>query len=46
MRIKLPRARGLEGQALANFERERDRLDGMMSQRPARVAQTTGSNSR
>lgn len=40
MRIKLPRGRVLEGPSLANFEHERDRLDGMMAQRPARVAQT------
>jgi murein DD-endopeptidase MepM/ murein hydrolase activator NlpD len=30
-RIKLPRGRSLEGPVLANFERERDRFDGMMS---------------
>jgi murein DD-endopeptidase MepM/ murein hydrolase activator NlpD len=40
MRIKLPRGRVLEGPTLASFERERDRLDLMMAQRPARVAQT------
>ncbi len=40
MRIKLPRGRSLEGSMLANFEQERDRLEGMMTTRPpARVAQ-------
>lgn len=39
MRIRLPRGRSLEGTHLANFERERDRLDNMIS-RPRRVAQT------
>jgi murein DD-endopeptidase MepM/ murein hydrolase activator NlpD len=33
MRIKLPRGRSLEGGLLAGFEKERDRLDGMMSNR-------------
>jgi len=42
MRIKLPRGRVLDGPMLANFERERDRLDNMMTRKPARVAQTTG----
>jgi murein DD-endopeptidase MepM/ murein hydrolase activator NlpD len=41
MRIKLPRGRVLEGGMLANFERERERLDGLMTRRPARVADTT-----
>ncbi len=40
MRIKLPRGRVLDGPVLAGFERERDRLDGMMSRKPARVAET------
>ena len=31
MRIKLPRGRVLEGGLLAGFERERERLDNMMS---------------
>ena len=38
MRIKLPRGRVLEGSVLAGFEKERDRLDGMMAQSPSRVA--------
>ena len=33
MRIKLPRGRSLEGGLLAGFEKERDRLDGMMNNR-------------
>jgi len=41
MRIKLPRGRVLEGNMLANFERERERLDGLMARRPSRVAETT-----
>jgi murein DD-endopeptidase MepM/ murein hydrolase activator NlpD len=40
MRIKLPRGRSLDGSMLASFEQERDRLDGMMSRGPARVAQS------
>jgi murein DD-endopeptidase MepM/ murein hydrolase activator NlpD/uncharacterized Zn-binding protein involved in type VI secretion len=34
MRIKLPRGRSLEGPMLANFETERDRLDGIINNRP------------
>jgi murein DD-endopeptidase MepM/ murein hydrolase activator NlpD len=33
MRVKLPRGRALEGAMMAGFEKERDRLDGMMSGR-------------
>ncbi len=33
MRVKLPRGRALEGPMMANFEKERDRLDGMMGGR-------------
>jgi len=33
MRIKLPRGRSLEGGLMASFEKERDRLDAMMSNR-------------
>jgi murein DD-endopeptidase MepM/ murein hydrolase activator NlpD len=50
MRIRLPRGRVLEGTMLANFEKERDRLEGMMNRKaqamplaPARVAQTNGN---
>ena len=38
MRIKLPRGRVLEGSLLANFDQERERLDGIMARKPARVA--------
>jgi murein DD-endopeptidase MepM/ murein hydrolase activator NlpD len=39
MRVKLPRGRSLEGSILASFDKERERLDGIMAQRgPARVA--------
>lgn len=46
MRIKLPRGRSLEGGVLAGFEKERDRLDGMMNNRGgagARVSDAGGS---
>jgi murein DD-endopeptidase MepM/ murein hydrolase activator NlpD len=44
MRIKLPRGRSLEGPLLAGFEKERDRLDGMMTNRgTARISDATGS---
>jgi murein DD-endopeptidase MepM/ murein hydrolase activator NlpD len=46
MRIKLPRGRSLEGGILAGFEKERDRLDGMMNNRGgagARVSDATSS---
>jgi murein DD-endopeptidase MepM/ murein hydrolase activator NlpD len=39
MRVKLPRGRELNGQMLATFERERTRIDGIMTRAPARVAQ-------
>jgi murein DD-endopeptidase MepM/ murein hydrolase activator NlpD len=38
MRIKLPRGRVLEGSLLTGFEQERERLDGIMARKPARVA--------
>ena len=38
MRIKLPRGRELQGPMMAGFEKERDRLDGIMARKPARVA--------
>jgi murein DD-endopeptidase MepM/ murein hydrolase activator NlpD len=37
MRVKLPRGRVLDGAVLASFERERDKVDNMMSQ-PTRAA--------
>jgi len=44
MRIKLPRGRSLDGPLLASFEKERDRLDGMMNNRgTARLSDATGS---
>ena len=33
MRVRLPRGRSLEGSMLTSFEQERDRLEGMMSNR-------------
>jgi murein DD-endopeptidase MepM/ murein hydrolase activator NlpD len=45
LRVKLPRGRSLEGPMLAGFEKERDRLDGMMSGRGgaiARISDATG----
>jgi murein DD-endopeptidase MepM/ murein hydrolase activator NlpD len=42
MRVKLPRGRSLEGPMLTGFEKERDRLDGMMSGRGARFADSNG----
>ena len=47
MRIRLPRGRVLEGPMLAGFERERDRVEGMMQRKPgapARVAAQTSAN--
>jgi murein DD-endopeptidase MepM/ murein hydrolase activator NlpD len=44
MRIKLPRGRSLDGQLLAGFEKERDRLDAQMSNRGgARVSDAAGA---
>ncbi|MCA6115862.1 M23 family metallopeptidase [Bradyrhizobium sp. WSM 1738] len=45
MRVKLPRGRSLEGAMLANFEKERDRLDAQMNSRgnSARVSEVTGT---
>jgi len=45
MRIKLPRGRSLDGPIIANFEKERDRLDAMMSSRggTARVSDAVGT---
>ena len=38
MRIKLPRGRVLDGSLLVNFDQERERLDGIMARKAARVA--------
>jgi murein DD-endopeptidase MepM/ murein hydrolase activator NlpD len=46
MRIRLPRGRVLEGPMLAGFEKERERVEGMMNRKPgapSRVAQTVGN---
>ncbi|XIA65158.1 peptidoglycan DD-metalloendopeptidase family protein [Bradyrhizobium sp. TZ2] len=45
MRVKLPRGRSLEGPLMASFEKERDRLDGQMSNRGngARVSDAAGT---
>ena len=46
MRIRLPRGRVLEGPMLAGFEKERERIEGIMSRKagpPARTAQATGN---
>jgi murein DD-endopeptidase MepM/ murein hydrolase activator NlpD len=45
MRIKLPRGRSLDGPLMTNFEKERDRLDGMINNRGggARVSEAMGS---
>jgi murein DD-endopeptidase MepM/ murein hydrolase activator NlpD len=39
MRIKLPRGRELQGPALVSFERERTRIDKLMTRAPMRTAQ-------
>jgi len=44
LRLRLPRGRVLDGQMLATFEQERDRLDGMIA-RNSRVA-STGQSTR
>jgi murein DD-endopeptidase MepM/ murein hydrolase activator NlpD len=45
MRVKLPRGRSLEGAMMANFEKERDRLDTQMNNRgsAARVSEAAGA---
>jgi murein DD-endopeptidase MepM/ murein hydrolase activator NlpD len=45
MRVKLPRGRSLDGALMAGFEKERDRLDAMMSNRGAgaRVSDAAGT---
>jgi hypothetical protein len=45
MRVKLPRGRSLEGPILASFEKERDRVDGLMNNRNAnaRVSDAAGT---
>jgi murein DD-endopeptidase MepM/ murein hydrolase activator NlpD len=46
MRIKLPRGRALEGAVLANFDKERERIDGVMAQRPGTSAPRIASSGR
>ena len=43
LKIKLPRGRVLDGPTLANFERDRDRYDGLMNRQPTRVAESAGA---
>jgi murein DD-endopeptidase MepM/ murein hydrolase activator NlpD len=45
MRIKLPRGRSLDGPMMAGFEKERDRLDGMMSNRGGAAARISDAAS-
>jgi murein DD-endopeptidase MepM/ murein hydrolase activator NlpD len=42
MRVKLPRGRSLEGPMMTGFEKERDRLDAMMTGRGARISDASG----
>src|SRR4051812_36523873 len=43
LRVKLPRGRSLEGAMMTSFEKERDRLDGMMTGRGgARISDASG----
>src|SRR5246500_5665286 len=45
LRVELPRGRSLDGPMMAGFEKERDRLDGMMSGRGganSRISDATG----
>ncbi len=39
MRIKLPRGRELRGKILAAFDKERQRVDGILARKPSRVAE-------
>ena len=40
LRVKLPRGRVLEGPLMANFDKERDRVDSIITRSSPRVAQT------
>ena len=42
LRVKLPRGRVLDGAVFANFDKERDRLDSIITRSNPRVAQTSG----
>jgi murein DD-endopeptidase MepM/ murein hydrolase activator NlpD len=46
MRIKLPRGRELQGPVMTDFDRERERIDGIMTRKPARVASTGAAPAR
>jgi murein DD-endopeptidase MepM/ murein hydrolase activator NlpD len=46
MRIRLPRGRVLDGGVLTSFDKERERLDGMMARTPMRTAETGGTTKR
>jgi murein DD-endopeptidase MepM/ murein hydrolase activator NlpD len=45
MRVKLARTRELDGRLIANFRRERDRIEGLIAKAPGatRVAQRAGN---
>jgi hypothetical protein len=40
LRVKLPRGRVLEGPLMAGFDKERDRVDGIITRSSPRVAQS------
>ena len=47
MRIRLPRGRVLEGPLLAGFEKERERIEGIMNRKggaPAKMAAQAAGN--
>jgi murein DD-endopeptidase MepM/ murein hydrolase activator NlpD len=46
MRIRLPRGRVLDGPLLATFEKERNRLDSMMTRTPMRAADAAATQRR
>jgi murein DD-endopeptidase MepM/ murein hydrolase activator NlpD len=46
MRIKLPRGRELQGPVMVEFDRERERIDNIMTRKPARVASTGAAQAR
>jgi murein DD-endopeptidase MepM/ murein hydrolase activator NlpD len=43
LRVKLPRGRVLEGPLMANFDKERDRVDSIITRSSPRVAQTSSA---
>jgi len=45
VRIRLPRGRSLNGPLLANFERERDKVDAMMHRNQTQMTENTASSS-